>query len=108
MMNNINIVKWTLEDNGFGDSKHEKQEPSFIWSSGLPSITTFNNMNRFQKINHFPSSNCLTRKDNLYKNLMRLSSKFGKNNFDFLPLSYILPFDKGNLATAMTKDPFKW
>lgn len=65
MMNNINIVRWTLEDNGFADSKSEKQEPSFIWSSGMPNVNTFNNMNRFQKINHFPNSNCLTRKDNL-------------------------------------------
>lgn len=39
---------------------------------------------------------------------MRLSLKFGKNNFDFIPLSYVLPFDKGSLATAMQKDPFKW
>jgi len=65
MLNNINIVRWTLEDNGFSKSESEKQPISFIWSSGLPNINTFNNLNRYQKINHFPSSNSLTRKDNL-------------------------------------------
>jgi len=91
MINNISIVKWTLEDNGFVEGKGEKQEPCFIWCSGMPPINTFHNLNRFQKINHFPSSNQLTRKDYLYKNLHKLACKFGRNNFDFLPQSYILP-----------------
>lgn len=39
-MNNIHIVKWTLEDNGFVEAKGERQEPCFIWCSGQPQITT--------------------------------------------------------------------
>ena len=49
-------------------------------------------MNKYQKINHFPGSIQLGRKDMLWKNVYRLWQKFGKD-FHITPMTYLLPED---------------
>ena len=48
-------------------------------------------MNEYQKINHFPMSNELTRKDRLRENIVKKQEHFGIEVFNILPDSYILP-----------------
>ena len=48
-------------------------------------------MEPHQKINHFPSSYEITRKDRLCFNLNKMQERYGKENFDFVPDTYILP-----------------
>jgi tubulin polyglutamylase TTLL4 len=54
-------------------------------------ITTpdIKNMNKYQKINHFPNSTQLGRKDLLWRNINRLRMKFPKE-FNITPMSYSL------------------
>ena len=47
----------------------------------------------FQKINHFPGSANLGRKDYLHANLYNSQLRFGQEIFDFFPEGYILPWD---------------
>jgi len=42
-------------------------------------------------VNHFPRSHELTRKDNMVFNMRKLKQRFPKNNFSFMPESYVLP-----------------
>ena len=51
----------------------------------------YDNLNENQKINHFINSTELTRKDRLCFNVGKMQIKFGRNHFDFLPETYILP-----------------
>lgn len=44
-----------------------------------------------QKINHFPQSYELTRKDRLCYNVVQMQDKFGKDEFNIIPDTYILP-----------------
>ena len=46
------------------------------------------------KINQFPAMHELGRKDNLYRNHAAMRKKFGKSEFGFMPLTYILPADR--------------
>ena len=50
-------------------------------------------MTRYQKINHFPKSTEMTRKDSMYRNLARCREIHGDRHFKFLPLSFVLPFE---------------
>lgn len=45
----------------------------------------------FQRINHFPSSRCITRKDTLFRMLRRLKATYGATVYDFFPDTWILP-----------------
>ena len=55
-------------------------------------------MLRYQKINHFPGMNVLSRKNNLTKNIMRLQNKF-LDYYDFYPKTFLLPFDSNRLKS---------
>ena len=52
-----------------------------------------NDLTKFQKYNHFPFSNELGYKNNLYKNYYLMRKKFPKD-FKYMAESYILPDDK--------------
>ncbi|XP_014774664.1 tubulin monoglutamylase TTLL4 [Octopus bimaculoides] len=47
----------------------------------------------FQKLNHFPGSFQIGRKDKLWRNLSKLQSHFGKKEYGFFPQTFILPTD---------------
>ncbi|KAL0275035.1 UNVERIFIED_CONTAM: hypothetical protein PYX00_003025 [Menopon gallinae] len=63
----------------------------------------FRTLKDFQKLNHFPGTFQIGRKDRLWKNLFRLMVKFGKKEFGFIPKTYILPQDSKLLRTAWEK-----
>ena len=44
-----------------------------------------------QRVNHFLNSLELTRKDRIFHNFMRMRKKFGPEEFDYLPETYVLP-----------------
>jgi hypothetical protein len=113
----IKIIRFTLEDNGFrelpttkdiqsGDkpplavmgatsgivSKEAlKQAATVIWYVCSIKNTVYQSLQRYQKINHFPCSFYITRKDLMYKSVAKLSEVFGSKHFLFLPKTFILP-----------------
>jgi len=64
-------------------------------------------MNKFQKVNHFPRSIEITRKDFMTNNIKRLSFKH-KEEFYFFPTSYVLPEEFEEAAIDMNINPDKW
>ena len=83
------IVKAVFETNGFGQT--EGNEWNVLWTSQSVKQFIYDQMNEFQKINHFPMSNELTRKDRLCENVVKMQERFGKEAFNIIPDSYILP-----------------
>ncbi|XP_067890923.1 tubulin polyglutamylase TTLL4 isoform X2 [Heterodontus francisci] len=53
----------------------------------------FKTLREYQKLNHFPGSFQIGRKDRLWRNLLRMQVRFGKREFNFFPQSFILPHD---------------
>jgi tubulin polyglutamylase TTLL5 len=66
-------------------------------------------MSRYQKINHFPCSFYITRKDLMYKTIAKLAEIHGHKHFMFLPKTYILPNEYQYLQQDMQRcaDSFK-
>lgn len=81
------MVKWTLEDNGFREMYNERTEPSLVWTCGSANSSTYTVLGRFQKINHFPNSFEMTRKDSLYRNILRMQKTYGIKQYNFIPYS---------------------
>jgi tubulin polyglutamylase TTLL5 len=130
----IKIIRYTLEDNGFrelpttkdiqsGDkppvavmgatsgivSKEVlKQAATVIWYVCSIKNTVYQSLQRYQKINHFPCSFYITRKDLMYKSVAKLSEVFGCKHFLFLPKTFILPNEYQYLQQEMKNDSRQW
>ena len=97
------LIKNTLEDNGFKETTGNNQ--TLIWSSGSVKPEIYKTLKKYQKINHFPKSTEITRKDSLYKNICKLQTQFlSTKQFNFIPESYILPNEHKFLEESMEKD----
>lgn len=64
----------------------------------------FMRLNPYQKVNHFPGTWALGRKDRLARNMARMQREFG-DHFDFHSHTYILPADRLKLKSEMEADP---
>jgi len=78
------------------------------WGKHMKSLC-FKTLWEQQKLNHFPGTFQIGRKDRLWKNLQRLMLKYGKEHFGFIPTSYILPQEARILRQVWEKnDEDKW
>ncbi|KAE9524189.1 hypothetical protein AGLY_015434 [Aphis glycines] len=78
------------------------------WGKHMKSLC-FKTLWEQQKLNHFPGTFQIGRKDRLWKNLQRLMLKYGKEHFGFIPTSYILPQEVRILRQVWEKnDEDKW
>jgi tubulin polyglutamylase TTLL5 len=74
-----------------------------FWSSAVIKQNIYINLKPYQKVNHFPRSIEVTRKDLLYKNLAKMQSVY-KSYFNFFPMSYLLPNETTFLQEAFDKN----
>lgn len=63
-----------------------------IWGKHMKSIM-FRAIKDGQKMNHFPGTFQIGRKDRLWRNLQKLVSKYGLSEFGIMPKTYVLPND---------------
>ncbi|XP_076161745.1 tubulin monoglutamylase TTLL4 [Ptiloglossa arizonensis] len=85
------IVRRTLANSGFRLMK-KSQEWCGTWGKHMKSVC-FKTLKESQKINHFPGTFQIGRKDRLWRNLSRMMVKHGKREFGFIPKTYVLPQD---------------
>jgi len=71
-----------------------------IWT-GYTAVSDILALNKYQKINHFPESVNLGRKDMFWQNVLRMKTKLPRQ-FNVTPHSWILPKDY-NEFEAMRK-----
>lgn len=86
------MVRKTVAKSGFGFSRLNVNWSGF-WGLPLPSVQT-KTLKAFQKINYFPGTVELGRKDRLWRNINRMIQRFGCSDFDFTPKTYVLPEDE--------------
>lgn len=95
------MVRSIFEANKF--SHTESHEWNILWSCGSGKSYLFEGLNEFQKINHFPQSFEITRKDRLSINVSKMKERHGDQSFDFLPETYVLPDQFGEFVQAFKK-----
>ncbi|CAH2054752.1 unnamed protein product, partial [Iphiclides podalirius] len=96
------VVKKTLTNSGFRLVKSEcdtsecPQEETVdwigIWGKHMKSLM-FRAIKDGQKMNHFPGTFQIGRKDRLWRNLQKLVAKYGASEFGIMPRTYVLPQD---------------
>lgn len=98
------LVRWTLLDNGLSEVRSGDQW-TIMWASGSLRSSVFQTLGKFQKVNHFPRSIEISRKDCLYKNLARMQALHSSKNYSFFPQTFLLPQEASELVQAMESDP---
>ncbi|KAG7463983.1 hypothetical protein MATL_G00182420 [Megalops atlanticus] len=95
------VVKDTLIRSHFKASK-KSHDWLGCWGQHLKS-RGFRTIREHQKLNHFPGSFQIGRKDRLWHNLSKMQARFGKKEFNFFPRSFVLPHDVRQLREAWDK-----
>ena len=111
----VKLIKYLLDENGFEDfsflpqkmdSRSEKDEEvgenknlnwTIYWATTIVKPEIYSNLLPYQKINHFPNSFHITRKDLMNKAISKMQYKHGYSHFNFLPKTYILPQEMDQL-----------
>jgi len=83
-----NAVVNTMKHGGF-EMLERGDDFNLIWT-GYTTIADVLPLNKYQKINHFPNSVNLGRKDMFWENILRLKKKLPAH-FNISPHSWLLP-----------------
>ncbi|XP_025104519.1 tubulin polyglutamylase TTLL5-like isoform X3 [Pomacea canaliculata] len=102
------IIRTILHSHGFHEVHPNSQDFNLMWTNAHLKPFTLRLLTEFQKINHFPRSYELTRKDRLFKNIQRMQQIKGARHFDFVPQSYVLPTEYQDFCTYFLKDRGPW
>jgi hypothetical protein len=101
------IIRYTLEDNGFREAKSNSLDWTMIWCTSIR-YQIYQSLNKYQKVNHFPKSSELTRKDLISENMNRMNANFGETHYNFYPRTYSIPKEHAILAEEMDSNPDQW
>eukprot|EP01012_Entosiphon_sulcatum_P031787 TRINITY_DN40498_c0_g1_i1.p1 TRINITY_DN40498_c0_g1~~TRINITY_DN40498_c0_g1_i1.p1 ORF type:complete len:801 (-),score=75.10 TRINITY_DN40498_c0_g1_i1:22-2397(-) len=88
-------VLLTFQLSGFQQTDDDRW--NVLWAKRVSS-ETFESIHEFQRVNHFPGTWGIGRKDLLARNLYRMRRKFGEEAYCFFPPTYVLPEDSKALA----------
>uniref|UniRef100_A0A3Q3F0E1 Tubulin tyrosine ligase-like family, member 4 n=1 Tax=Labrus bergylta TaxID=56723 RepID=A0A3Q3F0E1_9LABR len=86
-----NVVKHTIARSHFKATK-KSHDWLGCWGHHMKSLG-FKVLGEHQKLNHFPGTFQIGRKDRLWRNLSKMKARFGKQEFSFFPRTFILPQD---------------
>ncbi|XP_063312652.1 tubulin polyglutamylase TTLL5-like [Pelobates fuscus] len=101
-------VSTMLSAHGFQKVETSSSNFNLMWTGPYNNASVLANLSKFQKINHFPNSMQLGRKDLLCKNIQTLQKKHGAQTYNFLPQSYVLPNDNKEFRKVISKDQGPW
>ena len=80
----------------------------FQWTTQSIKNGVFSQMSKYQKINQFPKSIELTRKDFLAHRIHRMQDQHGNHHFSFWPKTFVLPKEYDQLQAQMVQDPYQF
>uniref|UniRef100_A0A4W6G2J0 Tubulin tyrosine ligase like 4 n=1 Tax=Lates calcarifer TaxID=8187 RepID=A0A4W6G2J0_LATCA len=86
-----NVVKHTIARSHFRVTK-KSHDWLGCWGHHMKS-PGFKALGEHQKLNHFPGTFQIGRKDRLWRNLSKMQVRFGKQEFSFFPRTFVLPQD---------------
>lgn len=91
------LVRFIFELNGLiGTDRHDW---NILWTHTTGKNYFYERLSKEQKVNHFPISSELTRKDLLAINIRRMQEKHSRQYFNFVPETFVMPEDFGKFQT---------
>jgi len=101
------VLKRLLEDHGFAPAT-SPAAANILWCGGHVKADLLLSLNAHQKVNHFPRTVELTRKDYLVRTLGALRERCGSSAYEYLPTTFVLPAEADALFAAMARERSAW
>ncbi|XP_053118488.1 tubulin polyglutamylase TTLL5 isoform X5 [Hemicordylus capensis] len=102
------LVRSILSAHGFREVHPSSSEYNLMWTGTHLKPYILRTLTDLQKVNHFPRSYELTRKDRLYKNINRMQQTYGFKTFHVLPQTFVLPAEYQEFCNSYSKDRGPW
>ncbi|XP_068246086.1 tubulin polyglutamylase TTLL5-like isoform X2 [Palaemon carinicauda] len=102
------LIRMLLEAHGFSEVDSSSSFFNLYWGNAHFNPNEIRQLQDWQKVNHFPRSSELTRKDRLYMNIKRMQRQFGVKLFDFIPTSFILPTEYRDFCDTHLRERGTW
>ncbi|NXM62220.1 TTLL5 polyglutamylase, partial [Illadopsis cleaveri] len=102
------LVRSILSAHGFHEVHPNSSDYNLMWTGSHLKPCLLRTLTDVQKVNHFPRSYELTRKDRLYKNVCRMQLTHGFKTFHILPQTFILPTEFQDFCNTYSKDRGPW
>uniref|UniRef100_A0A672SGJ2 Tubulin--tyrosine ligase-like protein 5 n=1 Tax=Sinocyclocheilus grahami TaxID=75366 RepID=A0A672SGJ2_SINGR len=102
------LVRGMLVNHGFHEVHPNSNDFNLMWTGSHLKPYLLRSLQDFQKVNHFPRSYELTRKDRLYKNIQRMQQTHGLQNFHIVPQTFVLPAEFQEFSSSFSKDKGAW
>ncbi|KFO97131.1 Tubulin polyglutamylase TTLL5, partial [Calypte anna] len=102
------LVRNILAAHGFHEVHPSSSNYNLMWTGSHLKPYLLRSLTDIQKVNHFPRSYELTRKDRLYKNVCRMQLAHGFKTFHILPQTFILPTEYQEFCNTYSKDRGPW
>ncbi|NXL91904.1 TTLL5 polyglutamylase, partial [Alectura lathami] len=102
------LVRSILTAHGFHEVHPNSSDYNLMWTGSHLKPYLLRSLTDIQKVNHFPRSYELTRKDRLYKNVSRMQLAHGFKTFHILPQTFILPAEYQDFCNTYSKDRGPW
>ncbi|NXA50389.1 TTLL5 polyglutamylase, partial [Nothocercus julius] len=102
------LVRSILAAHGFHEVHPNSSDYNLMWTGSHLKPYLLRSLTDIQKVNHFPRSYELTRKDRLYKNVSRMQQTHGFKTFHILPQTFILPAEYQEFCNTYSKDKGPW
>uniref|UniRef100_A0A669PF15 Tubulin--tyrosine ligase-like protein 5 n=1 Tax=Phasianus colchicus TaxID=9054 RepID=A0A669PF15_PHACC len=102
------LVRSILTAHGFQEVHPNSSDYNLMWTGSHLKPYLLRSLTDIQKVNHFPRSYELTRKDRLYKNVSRMQLSHGFKTFHILPQTFILPAEYQEFCSTYSKDRGPW
>jgi tubulin polyglutamylase TTLL5 len=83
------LVRFIFELNGLVST--DRHDWDVLWTHTTGKSYFYERLTKNQKVNHFPISIELTRKDLMSKNIKRMQAKYSKQYFSFVPDTFTMP-----------------
>lgn len=100
------VVRWVARKHFHWRLSTDPEDCDFDvwWTDSAVQPEKLARMKPYQKINHFPGMYTLARKNYLARNLNKLRKLFPQE-YDFYPLTWVVPAELGDLRTYAMKNP---
>ncbi|KAJ8723679.1 hypothetical protein PYW07_007659 [Mythimna separata] len=97
-----------LQAHGLQEVVADVKDFNLLWSGLHPKPDVLRALSPYQRVNHFPRSYELTRKDKLFKNIEKMQYFRGLKQFDFIPTTFLMPAEYKDLCTTHYRTKGPW
>ena len=85
------MLQLILRDHGYVRVEEKEADWSIFWCAGQVEPSDLCWFQPHQKVNKFPRASALTLKSNLWSCFAKMVHKYGAQNFNYMPQTFVLP-----------------